>query len=149
MSRFNPDKLTVEYRPSVTPVGPVIPRRYTLTHSDVTAELFLTIGISFAYDKIGPMRDEVLSEWVVNYNNLPYLFVYLDVDGSGSGNPYTRNFIFRRELPLALEAIRYGDRYLFDTHPMLDNAQIWVWFISSQPTLNRLEYWGNPFDYFI
>jgi len=43
MSEFNPEKLTVEYRDIVTATKPIIPRRYTLTHSDDTGELFLTI----------------------------------------------------------------------------------------------------------
>lgn len=147
MKKLNPEKLTVEYRQGVTPTSPFIPRRYTLTHSDVTAELFLTIGLFFAYDKIGPMRDEVLSEWRINYNNVPYLFVYLNVDGSGSGNPAIRNLIFRRELPLALEAIRYGDRLFFESYPSLDYAPIYVCFDSAQPNLKRFEFWGNPADY--
>jgi hypothetical protein len=60
MSKLNPEKLSVEFRQGVTPTEPIIPRRYTLTHSDITAELFLTIGSYYAYDKITAMRDEVL-----------------------------------------------------------------------------------------
>jgi len=35
-----------------------------LTHSDITAQLFLDIGYSYNYKSIDPkMRDEVLAEW--------------------------------------------------------------------------------------
>ena len=147
MKRLNPEKLNVEYGLGITPTSPFIPRRYTLTHSDVTAELFLTIGLLFAYDKIGPLRDEVLSEWRINHDNLPYMFVYLNVDGSGSGDPAIRNLIFRRELPLALEAIRFGDRHFFNAYPSLDYTPIWVYFDSAQPTLNSFEFWGYTAEY--
>ena len=61
MIRLNPDKLHVEYM-GVTPTEPIIPRRYTLTHSDMTADLYLTLGLDFAYHKLTPMRDEVMGE---------------------------------------------------------------------------------------
>lgn len=63
MGKLNPEKLFVEYRPGVTATEPVMGRKYTLTHSDETADLFLTIGLEYAYDKINKMRDEVLAEW--------------------------------------------------------------------------------------
>ena len=59
MERFNPDKLFVEFR-DVTPTYPLLGRKYTQTHSDVTADLFVTIGLRYAFDKINPTRDEVL-----------------------------------------------------------------------------------------
>lgn len=144
--RLNPDKLYVELRDGVTYTEPVIGRIYTLTHSDITADLFLTIGRQCAYDKINAMRDEVIAEW--RMNGVPYLYVYLYVDGQFSpATSAIRNEIFRRELPLALEAIRYGDRYLFDAYPDLDNACIWVYFDSTNPEYRRLENWGYMKDY--
>jgi len=46
MSKLNLEKLSVGFREGVTSTSPIVPRRYTLTHSDITAiaELFLTIG---------------------------------------------------------------------------------------------------------
>lgn len=147
MKRLNPEKLYVEYRSGVTPIKPIIGRKYTLTHSDITADLFLTIGLEFAYDKINKMRDEVLAEWR-SYNGSPLLYVYVYVDGQfGAAISAIRNTIFRRELPLALEAIRYGDRKLFMKYPSLDNAPICIHFDSANPYYNRFENWGTPKDY--
>ncbi|KAJ48741.1 hypothetical protein BD780_000863 [Clostridium tetanomorphum] len=147
MKRLNPDKLYVEFRTGVTMTEPVIGRKYTLTHSDITADLFLTIGLQFAYDKVNAMRDEVLAEWRTNHG-FPFLYVYVYVDGEfGSGVSAVRDAIFRRELPLALEAIRYGDRKFFQTHSDLDNAPIWIHFDSTNPKYNRFENWGTPDDY--
>lgn len=148
MNKLNPDKLSVKFRPGVTSRGPIIPRRYTLTHSDKTAELFLNIGKFYAYDKITSMRDEVLGQWVKTPNGYIYS-VYLHVDAE-TPTPYQsaiRNRIFKRELPLALQAIRYGDRLFFDIHPKLDRAPILVYFYSLVPNLNRIEKWGTFEDY--
>jgi hypothetical protein len=149
MSKFDPEKLSVEYREGVSRVQPIIPRRYTLTHSDVTAELFLTIGLSYAFDKISIMRDEVLGEWLMNGNNYVY-HVYLFIDGDiNEGMAQYRDAIFRQELPLALEAIRYGDQLLFKEYPELDRAPIVVYFNSTDPNYNKVEYWGTFADYIV
>lgn len=150
LKRLDPNKLSVEFRDGITKTAPIEARRYTLTHSDITAELFLTIGLQFAYDNIGPMRDEVLAEWqLINNSYILYACVY--VDGQlGLANPNLsaiRNSIFVRELSLALEAIRYGDDVFFKTHSELNNAPIYVYFTSMYPYLNRIEYWGTPSDY--
>ena len=147
MERLNPDKLHVEFTTGVTPTEPIIGRKYTLTHSDITAELFLTIGLEYDYEKTTKMRDEVLAEWRM-LNDEVILYVYVYVDGRfGPMTSAIRDAIFRRELPLALEAIRYGDDEFFVAHPELDNAPIWIQFESSYPQYNKVEKWGTPEDY--
>jgi Staygreen protein len=79
LSVFNKEKLFVEFMDGTSATGPVIPRRYTLTHSDLTEDLFLTIGIQYAWDKINSMRDEVLGEWNPNGSSFYYcVYVYID-----------------------------------------------------------------------
>lgn len=147
MSRLNTDKLTVEFREGVTTTEPIVHRRYTLTHSDITAELFLTIGLEYAYDKINFMRDEVYGEWIYSENSYIY-YAYVLIDGEFSPEVAAiRDYIFRRELPLALEAIRYGDNGLFVAHPWLDDSPIYIHFMSSIPEYNKVEYWGTFSDY--
>ena len=147
MKKLNPEKLSVSLRSGVTPLNPIIPRRYTLTHSDTTAELFLTIGKTYAYEVIGAMRDEVRAKWVF-IDNQYKLYVYVYV-----GGPFEKNIaavryrIFVKELPLALEALRYGDRFFFKNHPPLDCAPIWVYFQSVYPDFNHTEFWGMPEQY--
>ncbi|WP_368505003.1 staygreen family protein [Alkalihalophilus sp. As8PL] len=146
MGRLDPEKLFVEYREGVTVTEPVIPRRYTLTHSDLTAELFLTIGSEYAYDQINTMRDEVLAEWRMQ-NGSYFLYVYVYVGDYGPVTTVIRDEIFRRELPLALEAIIYGDQPFFEAHSELIDAPIWIYFDSTDTTYNKFEYWGTPKDY--
>ncbi len=147
MKKLNPDQLYVEFKNGLTMIKPVIGRKYTLTHSDITAELILTIGLRFAFEEINAMRDEVLAEWNMHHHS-PFLFVYVYVDGTfGPEVTAVRDAIFRRELPLALEAIRYGDRKFFAAHPALDSAPIWIHFDSTNPLYNKFEHWGTPGDY--
>lgn len=147
MNILDPEKLHVEIRNDVTDTEPVFGRKYTLTHSDQTAELFLTISMQFAYEKVTVIRDELLAEWTLT-NGIPYLYVHIYLNGMLNPDALVmRDEIFRRELPLALEAIRYGDRSFFDAHPDLDNAEIWVQFYSENPAYNRFEFYGLIKDY--
>jgi len=91
MERLNPQKLHVTYLTGTKPGNISLPRRYTLTHSDITGELFLTIGseydkkqVSGIYTRL--MRDEVLAE-LTSEGDSPVFRVYCHV----SGGFYFRN----------------------------------------------------------
>ena len=145
MNKFNAEKLFVAYRDGITVTGPIIPRKYTLTHSDNTGALFLTIGTKIAWDQVNPdMRDEVIGEWQAKGSCLHFnIFLYIDQGEYAIQTATKRNEIFRRELPLALTAIRYGDRALFDCYPDLDHVPIIVHFLSAHPPFARQENWGT------
>ncbi|AWI05056.1 MULTISPECIES: staygreen family protein [Clostridium] len=147
MKKLNPEKLFVKFKDGVNSVGPIILRRYTLTHSDKTAELFLVIGLTYAYENITAQRDEVLAEWKF-VNNQYVLNVFCYVGGENNKNKAALRYkIFVRELPLALEAICYGDRKFFEIHPVLKKSPIIVRFESVYPQYNNIKYFGMPKDY--
>ncbi len=126
----------------VTATDPVIPRRYTLTHSDNTGELFLSIGLFYNWEKINPLRDEVIGEWL-QYGTSLFFYVYVHID-QGEYSPSIsskRNEIFRRELPLALHALKYGDRLLFKKYPCLGQSPIIITFMSAYPQFAKQESW--------
>lgn len=147
MRKLNQKKIFVSLRPGVTLLNPIIPRHYTLTHSDTTAELFLAIGRTYAYDKIGAMRDEVRAKWV--YIDKQYkLYIYVYVGGPFKKDIANQRYrIFIKELPLTLKALRYGDRLFFKNYPPLDFAPIWVHFQSVYPEFNHTQFWGMPEQY--
>jgi len=152
MQRLDTDKLHVSYLEGSTADGPVLPRCYTLTHSDATGDLYLSIGLQHNRQQVAGfytrlMRDEVLAEWRDEGSELA-LHVHCHVSGGViAGRAAWRDAIFRRELPLVLEAFRYGDRWLFETQPHLDRAPIQVYFHATQSRYNRTEAWGVPADY--
>jgi len=147
LKKLNPEKLKVNFGAMTSETEPIIPRKYTLTHSDITGELFLTIAAKYDYNKITGMRDEVLAEWS-RADNEYVLMVNVMVDKEkNSVMAAIRNDIFVKELPLALEAIVYGDRELLKTNPSLYKAPIYVKFNSAYPMFSRLELWGTLSDY--
>jgi hypothetical protein len=154
VSRLKPDKLHTRFAPGTGSGGPVVPRRYTLTHSDATGDLFLTVGSDYDRKQISGwytrlMRDEVLAEWLrEEESDRPVLHVHCHVSGGWvAGLASWRDAIFRRELPLVLEVFRFGDRALFEAHPALDRSPILVHFHATQSQYDRVESWGVPADY--
>ncbi|HBD65043.1 MAG TPA: hypothetical protein DC038_11505 [Clostridiales bacterium] len=146
MSRLDPEKLHVEYV-GTTPTGPIIPRRYTIIRSGAADNLYLTIGRDFAFSKITPAREEIMGEWIVNGESYEYN-VFLFINGRYSEDAKKeREAAFRNELPVALEAIRYGDAEFFEAHPELDNVPIIVYFLSTDPAFNKVENWGTFSNY--
>jgi hypothetical protein len=152
MKRLNTNKLYVNDLTGATAGITSLPRRYTLTHSDLTGDLFLTIGdnydkkqISRLYTRL--MRDEVLAELVKNEDRLEFR-VYCHVSGGFVvGTAKWRYNIFQSEMQLVLEAIRYGDRTLFEEHPELDNTPVLIYFKSTDSRFNNVENWGTMLQY--
>ena len=152
MTRLIPEKLHVKYLHDTTPDAPLLPRFYTLTHSDFSGDLFLSIGPSYDTKKISgfytrPMRDEVLAELKEDSEGLS-LNVYCHVSGGFVfGRAKWRYSIFCSELTLGLEAIRFGDKAFFDRNPKLDQIPVLVHFKSTDKRYNKTEKWGSLGDY--
>lgn len=138
MQKINPDKVFVEYRDGVTPTSPIVRRHYTMTHSDDTGDMFVTIGHHYAEDKVTNLRDEVRLKWVLN-GGVPGLYGEVLTDGEGiSGSPRIRNAIFQREMHKALQAIRLADSQLFRKYSNLDHTPVLIQFKSQNPKYNQL-----------
>ena len=123
-----------------------------MTHSDTTGDLFLTVAAKYNRKQIAGwytrlMRDEVLAEWHKDAKGAS-LHVFCHVSGGlVFGSARLRYSIFQRELPLVLEAFRYGDARLYLAVPELDRAPIVVHFASTNRQYRRAENWGKPADY--
>lgn len=139
---LNPQKVFVQYRDIMKPNGPAMGRKYTITHSDTTSELFVFVAENYAEDQITKMRDEVRVAWEQNNEGLALIGSVI-VDGNGIiGNAYIRNNIFYNEMPTALQALRQADRFLFDTQPNLDSTPVFIHFISSHPAYDKTYNFG-------
>ena len=152
MRRLKPEKLHVTFQNDMTSVAPIFPRLYTLTHSDRTGDMFLTVGRKHDLEQIAGwytrfMRDEVLAEWQDIHGECT-LHVFLHVSGGFVfGTARIRERIFKRVLPLVLEALRHGDRQLFTAYPHLDSAPILVHFQYNNQRDQDIEQWGVLKDY--
>jgi magnesium dechelatase len=151
MDHLNPAKLHIDFIKGTSPDGPITPRAYTLTHSDMTGDLFLTISQSYNFSQISGlytrlMRDEVLAKWDVDEE--VSLHVHCHVSGGlVFGGPKMRYGIFKFSLPLVLETFWYGDRILLSLHPELAMGKIVVHFHARQKKFNKAEAWGILDDY--
>lgn len=151
MSEFDPKKLHTKFSPCLPSLKSVIPRKYTLTHSDFTGDLFLSVGPEYDFNEINKfytklMRDEVLSEWIYDLNY--HLITHCHVSGGFVFGPAKwRNSIFKHHLPMALSAICFGDREFITDQEDLQNAAVLVHFHARQKALERIETWGKVSDY--
>lgn len=127
---FDASRLHVTFAEGTRPDGPLTPRRYTLTHSDRTGHLFLSIGPDYDRRALRALqvrleRDEVLGEWVLADEG-PRLDLHMAAQGGlpvfGTGAMRCR--IFRSYRPLVLGAMRYADAPLSAAEPGLDDAPV-------------------------
>ncbi|KAM7514740.1 hypothetical protein LguiA_004323 [Lonicera macranthoides] len=124
----------------------IVPRTYTLSHCDFTANLTLAISNFIHLDQLKGWynKDDVVAEWTEVKGDM-----CLDVHCYVSGpNPLLdlaaefRYHIFSKELPLVLKAVMHGDSVLFSEHQELMDALVRVYFHSSSKKYNRVECWG-------
>lgn len=152
MAKLNPAKLHVRLLEGVTPLEPIYPRKYTLTHSDRTGNLYLTIAREYAWQQTQGlytrlMRDEILASWEQTGDALE---LHLNCHVNGGlvvGTARRRNRAMIRDLPLMLESLRYGDSMLVDLHPELDEAPVFVHFHSNTDRYRRVEPYSCFGDY--
>ena len=142
------NQVFIEFREPATALEPLADRKYVMTHSDETGDLFVNIGIEYIEDKVNALRDEVRLEWTV-IKDTPILYgeVLIDGDGISVGNAQIRDTIFKREMPLALQAIYHADQQFFAIHPELKEAPVFIHFSSSQPIYNKLYNFGTIGEY--
>nr|CAD1838852.1 unnamed protein product [Ananas comosus var. bracteatus] len=124
-STFEASKLKVEFNGEEMNKQPfcTIPRAYTLTHCDLTANLTLAVSSSISSEQLRIWQSTLQMD---------------DVDLAAG----FRYHIFSKELPLVLKAVIHGDAALFTQHPELMDAKVWVYFHSRSKKYNRIECWG-------
>jgi hypothetical protein len=151
MSVFIPSKLTVVFHAPATKFRPIEGRKYTLTHSDSTGQLFLSIGKEYTYGNLNPqVRDEVVAEWVPKMGEY-VLWGRVYVSGGEFDEKYAkvRFLIFQKEMELALKAIIYGDQTFYTCFPWLLDSPIYIQFDSIYPQYNKIIYMGTPRQYLV
>lgn len=140
-------QIFVEYRDYVTATSPIQNRTYTMTHSDETGNLFVTVGLKYAEDKTNELQDQVYLKWTqLDGKNLLYGEVLID-DKNITGNAQKRDEIFKREMPLALYAIYVAEQPFFEAHTNLTDTPILINFKSQDPTYNKLYSYGSIGNY--
>lgn len=139
------NKIFVQYQPPIHPDQPVFPRKYIVTHSDITGDLFLTVSPKIL-NKRTPDRDEVFAKWI--YKKGYYaLICWVDVDGNQPERAQQRYQIFKKEMPKALQTIIYGDRFFLACHFWLYSATIYVHYKSKFKPFRKKYCYGPVKDF--
>ncbi|PYZ94942.1 hypothetical protein CR194_05335 [Salipaludibacillus keqinensis] len=149
---FSKNKLSVTFIPPATFCNPVLQRKYTLTHSDETGELFLSVGLTFDNNAIDmTMRDEVIAEWKQDRNGLMILkgCAFVDAGMFDEQTASIRYTIFKREMALALMGMINGDSAFFPCHPTLLDSPIFIQYVSIFPQFHHVSYEGTPRDFLV
>jgi hypothetical protein len=136
--------------PPATSAQPIEGRKYTLTHSDITAELFLDIGYVYNYEAVNwKMRDEVLAKWKNDKHGRFNLVGKAYIDGGEFGESVSglRFNIFKKEMDTALKGIVYGDLPFYENYPVLLDAPIFIYYESIYPQYRQIYYYGTPRQY--
>ena len=141
MSRLNPEKLHIEYLDSEE--LDILSRKYTLTHSDFTGDLFLSIGKEYDYSAIKKfyvrlMRDEVLAEWKKNEKYELHIYVHIS-GGFIFGGARFRNKIIRHHLPMVYEILKHAEKEKIEANSELQEAKLIVHFHSKRKKYNIIE----------
>lgn len=144
---FDASKLHVTLAEGCTPTAPLAHRRYTLTHSDRTGDLFLTIGPDYDRTALGALqvrleRDEVLGEWIIDADQ-PRLQLEMVAQGGLPlfGTGAMRRSILQHYRSMVLDALRHGDRQFSEAHPELATAPVTARF-SWRDGREDTEPWG-------
>ena len=145
--RFDPNKIQTTFVPPITKTSPIEFRKYTLTHSDDTGVMFLTIANEYDYKAINQkLRDEVLGVWKI-YEGDYILFFYVHVGDYNYEQSLKRYNIFKQHMNSALQAVFYGDMNLLNENPHLYDTPIYVKFDSNIPMFNNYEFYGYVSNY--
>lgn len=151
MTEFIPEKLNVFIDDKINNKNLTLPRRYTLTHSDTTGELFLSIGTEYDYKKFSSLysrllRDEVLGEWQ-NSAQISLDIYCLVSGGFALGPAKWRKSIFEYHMKMVLQAICYGDRSFIKENRDFLNAPVYVHFLARKKKLTDIVKWGTIRDF--
>jgi len=130
----------------------VTPRYYTLTHSDITGQMFLSIGDGYDTTALRSLqvrleRDEVLGEWVPTPTG-PRLELHMAAQGGspGFGTARIRLRIFGRYREMIMDGLRMGDTAFVAAHPELEDAEVVARF-HWRKRREEKESWGRWGDY--
>jgi hypothetical protein len=152
MPSLKAEKIHVTYLPGLSEFYPLTPRYYTLTHSDRTGDLFLSVGTSYDVEKLSDlytrfMRDEVLAELKSEDGELSLNLHYHVCGGFVFGWAKLRFKIFCRFISYNVQAIRFGDKAFFEKNPGFDKARVLIHFHSSNKKYEKTEEKGFLSEY--
>jgi hypothetical protein len=148
MTTLNCDHISTKMLPPATSYAPVEGRKYTISHDDVIAKNFVSIGHVYDYDLITDLRDEVLAEWVPHMGQYVLIGkVYVSRGEYDENTSHLRYMIFKKEIEKALRAIVISDSEFYKHFPWFLDFPIYIHFESNLTQYNQVINFGTPRSY--
>lgn len=142
LSNIDLGNLTVQKLEPITDSGPILFRRYTLTHSDDRSNLYLTISPEYLLSIVDPVSGyEVLGQWVwaIDDTYILTLFVFIGDNSYPVSKIRYENFL--DNLPRSVSSIVNGDKKFLESNQNLSNSYISMRFISPHDEFNKTIYY--------
>ncbi|SHI04991.1 staygreen family protein [Clostridium grantii] len=129
---INDEKIKVIFLPGSSKTKPVVPRHYTFLCGDVNKPKELYIGLSYNYERIGFLQQEILAKWTFE-NKIYGLNIYYVVNENTS-EEYQKNKLFE-----TINIIQKADKEFIDKFTNQNFPEISVYFFDKNSNLLREE----------
>nr|WP_083489307.1 staygreen family protein [Heyndrickxia shackletonii] len=151
VSEWTSETLSVNIAPPATVFHPLEGRKYTLSQSEYTGKLFLSISNQFSKQTNDLDVSEILqAEWITLMGEYA-LNGNISMNGSESDRRLTqvRCMIFQKELPELIRMLVIADNQFFNNYPLLLDAPIIIHFNTDIPEFSGTFQLGTPRQYLL
>ncbi|MGV3466886.1 MAG: staygreen family protein [Heyndrickxia sp.] len=149
MSEWTSETFSVNIAPPATAFYPLEGRKYTISQSEYTGNLFLSISNQFSNLVVDSNLLEILqAEWITFMGEYA-LKGKISINGSDNDRRLTqvRCMIFQKDLPELIRALVTADQQFFKNYPLLLDAPIIIHFDTTFPEFSGSFHLGSPRQY--
>jgi len=151
VSEWTSETFSVNIAPPATVFHPLEGRKYTLSQSEYTGNLFLSISNQFSKITDNSNVSEILqAEWITLMGEYA-LNGKISMNGSESDKRLTqvRCMIFQKELPELIRLLVLADNQFFNNYPLLLDAPIIIHFNTDISDFSGTFHLGTPRQYLL
>lgn len=151
VSEWTSETFSVNIAPPATAFYPLEGRKYTLSQSEYTGKLFLSISNQFSKKTHDSNVSEILqAEWITLTGEYA-LKGKISLNGSENDRRLTqvRCMIFQKDLPELIRFIVTADNHFFNNFPLLLDAPIIIHLDTAFPEYSSTFHLGTPRQYLL
>lgn len=143
MIELDSTKINVTIRPPYTSTEPVRFRKYTVEHNADSSVIDVIIGPEFEYLELSTVSTDIIyGQWFWFIGDVYQLNLFAFVGDYEFSIAKARYEQFLSKIPLTISAIVNGDIEFLNNRPILKGTPIFVRFISTYPSFNKIASYG-------
>ena len=137
------EKINVIIEKPYTSTEPVRFRKYTVKQNHPDSNIDVIIAPKFKDLELSTISTDIIyGQWFWFVENIYQLNLFVFVGDYEFSDAKIRYEQFLDKVPLAIISIVNGDIKFLDNRPILKNTPIFVRFISTHPSFNKIDYYG-------